>query len=100
VSKDLIFPPELDLETLAQKLGAKQGFWGKLTAVSTAGGQTLGTYERPRPAKGQRGIALKLRIGDTAPPANPPGETHMFDGESMVQGQKMKVATYRLTTDP
>jgi hypothetical protein len=94
MSKDLIFPPELDLTTLGIKLGKKQGFWGTLEALKTSGGQTLGTYTRPRPAAGQRGIVLKLLIGDAAPSAEPPDETLLFKGEAMILGVKQPVAAY------
>lgn len=99
MSKDLICPATLDIDALGAWLGSKQGFWGALVELSVVGGEPLGTYKRPRPEAGKRGIKLKLLIGDEAPSANEPAETFLFKGKTKIQGQEMGVAAYRLNTE-
>lgn len=89
----------LSLGKLEIACEAHEQYYGELVKLEAVGALTVPTYdngadEDDYPAEAS--LALLPTIGGQEPPA-PPGSTHLFNGEAITLGQKMKVSVYRTT---
>jgi len=85
----------LTLGKLEIALEAHEQLYGDVTKLEAVGDYTVATYDdEDYPAEAS--LALFPMIGNSAPPT-PGGATHLFDGEAVALGERMKVSVFRTT---